>query len=113
MSILAIAVDILKFLKNVNENIQCVHGYSYSSFKQKMCTRVNDYSWDMMKNCSPNAKPIKKSPKTGLCKECIYVQKDINENDERTNSTEDIEPTFLSSYFLEKLFLLWKVLKKG
>ena len=26
------------FEKNVNENIQCVHGYAYSSGKQKMCT---------------------------------------------------------------------------
>ena len=26
------------FENNVNENIQCVHGYAYSSGKQKMCT---------------------------------------------------------------------------
>ena len=26
------------FEKNVNENIQCVHGYAYYSDKQKMCT---------------------------------------------------------------------------
>ena len=41
-------------------------------------------------------------PKTILCKECTYVQKDINENDENIDSTEDNEPTILSSYFMEK-----------
>ena len=59
MSIFAIPVEIMEFLKNVNENIQCVHGYAYYSGKQKMCTRVNDESWEMMKNCFPDAKPIK------------------------------------------------------
>ena len=38
------------FEKNVNENIQCVHGYSYSSVKQKICTYVNEDSWGMMKH---------------------------------------------------------------
>ena len=42
----------------------------------------------MMKNCFPDAKPIKKCPKTFLCKECKYVQKDINENDEKIESTD-------------------------
>ena len=36
------------FENNVNENIQCVHGYSYSSDKHKMCTWVNKDSWGMM-----------------------------------------------------------------
>ena len=52
-------VEFLKFLKNVNENIQCVHGYAYSSSKQKMCTWVNEESWGMMKTCFPDAKQIK------------------------------------------------------
>ena len=30
------------FEKYVNENIQCDHGYAYSSGKQKMCTWVNE-----------------------------------------------------------------------
>ena len=47
-------------------------------------------------------KSNKKIPKTVLCKECSYVQRDINENDEEINSTEDNDPTFLSSHFLEK-----------
>ena len=63
MSILAIAVEILKHLKNVNENIQCDHRYAYSLGKQKMCTRVNKESWELMKNCFPDAKQIKKCPK--------------------------------------------------
>ena len=40
-------------------------------------------------------------PKNVLCKECTYVQKDINENDENFDSTEDNEPTFSSSLFYE------------
>ena len=52
MIILAIAVEILKFLKkNVNENIQCDHGYEYSSGKQKKGTWVNEEIWEMTKNC--------------------------------------------------------------
>ena len=60
-----------------------------------MCAWVNEESWGMMKNFFPDAEPIKKSPKTLLCKECTYVQKDINENDEKIDSTKDNEPTFL------------------
>ena len=48
----------------------------------------------MMKNCFPDAKPINPPPKTILCKKCTYVQKDINENDEKIDSTEDNEATF-------------------
>ena len=51
------------FEKNVNENIQCVHGYAYSSHKQKMCTWVNEESWAMMKTCFPDAKQIKNTQK--------------------------------------------------
>ena len=66
-----------------------------------MCTWVNEDSWGMMKTCFPGTKQIKKCQKTVLCEECTYVQKDINKNDEKIDSTKDIEPTFLSSYFLE------------
>ena len=51
------------FEKNVNENIQCVHGYAYSLSKQKMCTWVHEKSWEMMKTCFPYAKKIRKCPK--------------------------------------------------
>ena len=47
------------FEKYFNVNIQCVHGYAYSSGKQKLCTWVNEDRWEMMKNCFPDAKPIK------------------------------------------------------
>ena len=67
-----------------------------------MCTWVNEDSWGMMKTCFPDAKQIKKCQNNVLCKECTYVQKDINENDEKIYSTEDNKPTFLSSYFLEE-----------
>ena len=100
MSILPIVEEILKFLKNVNKNIQCVHGYAYSSGKQKLCTWVNEESWGMMKTCFPDAKQITKFPKNVLCKEYTYVQKDINESDEHFYSTEDNEPNF-SSYFFQ------------
>ena len=45
---------------------------------------------------------IKNILKTALYKECTYVQKYINGNGEKVESTEDIEPTFFSSYFLKK-----------
>ena len=86
------------FEKNVNENIQCVHGYIYSSGKQKICIWVNEDSWEMMKYCFPDAKQ-KKCPKTVLCKECTYVQKYINGNDEKKDSTEDIEHSFAHHIF--------------
>ena len=101
------------FETNVNENIQCVHGYAYSSGKQKMCTLVNADSLEMIKNCFPHVKPINFFPKTVLCKECTYVQKDINGKDEKIDPTEDIEQNVFSSYFIENLFLLWKLLKQG
>ena len=86
-----------EFLKqNVDENIHCVHGYAYSSAKQKICTWVNDNSWGMIKNWFPQENPIKKQKQFFLCKECTYVQKYINGNDEKIDATEDIEPTFLS-----------------
>ena len=67
-----------------------------------MCTWVKEDSWEMMKNFFPDAKPIKKCPKTVLCKECTYVQKYIIRNDEKIDSTEDIEHDFFSSYFVER-----------
>ena len=39
-------------------------------------------------------KENKKMPKNVLCKECTYVQKDINKKDENFDSTEDDEPIF-------------------
>ena len=44
--------------ENVNENIECVHGYAYSSGKQKMCTWVNEESWGMMNTCFTDANKI-------------------------------------------------------
>ena len=45
---------------------------------------------------------LKKCPKTVLCKECTYVQKYTNENDEKIDSTEDNEHTFSLSIFQER-----------
>ena len=49
------------FEANVNANIQCDHGYAYSSSKKKMYTWVSGEIWEMMKNCIPGANQIKKS----------------------------------------------------
>ena len=51
----------------------------------------------MTKNCFTDAKLTKKFPKSVLCKECTYVQKDINGKDEKIDPPEDIEQTFFSS----------------
>ena len=67
-----------------------------------MCTWVNEESWGMMKTCFPDANQIKQCPKTVLCKECTYVQKDINESDEHFDSPPYNEPKFSSSYFHEE-----------
>ena len=45
---------------------------------------------------------INKFPKTVSCKECTYVPKDINENDEKIDPPSDSEQTFLSSYFMKE-----------
>ena len=102
MSILPIVVEYLKCLKNnVNENIQCDHGYAYYSGKNKMCAWVNEESWAMMKTCFTDANKIK-NPKNTLCKECTYVHKYGNESDETFYSPLDNKPTFSSSYFHEE-----------
>ena len=75
-----------------------------------MYTWVNEDSWEIMKNYFPDAKQIKKCPKTALCKECKYVQKYINGKDDKIDPPEDIEQIFFSSYFIEKPNLRWKVL---
>ena len=67
MSILPIVVEFLKYLeKNVNENIQCVRGYAYSSGNQKMCTWVSEESLGIMSTCFHDAKQIEKCLKTVL-----------------------------------------------
>ena len=58
----------MKFLKNVNENIWCVHGYEYFSGRQKMCTWVNEEIWGMTKTYFTDAKQIQKVSKTVLSK---------------------------------------------
>ena len=41
-------------------------------------------------------------PTTVSCKECTYVQKHIDENDEKIDPPADSEQTFLSSYFMKE-----------
>ena len=65
----------------------------------------------MTKNCLPNAKQIKKFPKTVLCKECPYVQKYIIGKDEKIDALADTEQIFSHHILLKNLILWWKVLK--
>ena len=53
----------------------------------------------MTNNCFPDAKQIKKCPKTVLCEEFIYVQKGINGKYEKIDPPEDIEQTFSHHIF--------------
>ena len=55
-----------------------------------------------MKNFFIDSNQINKCPKTVSCKECTYVQKHINENDEKIDTPADSEQTFLSSYFMKE-----------
>ena len=82
------------FETNINDSIQCDHGYDYSSRKQKMCTCVLEKGCEITKNCFLSAKQIEKCPKTTLCKDCTYVQKYRNKIDENIDSPPDNEPTF-------------------
>ena len=68
--------------KRVNEDIKCEDGYSYYEGQRAICKWVNEDTWERMKNCFPDAIQIYMCPITVLCKECTYVQKHINENDE-------------------------------
>ena len=51
------------FETNVNDNIQFDHDYAYSPSEHKMCTWVNEESWEIINNCFPDAKQIKKPQK--------------------------------------------------
>ena len=55
------------FEKNINDNTQCDNGYAFSSREHKHFTSFNGESLEMMKDCFPVAKQIKK-PKNTVCK---------------------------------------------
>ena len=55
-----------------------------------------------MNNCFPDATQIYMCSITVSCKECTYVQKHINENDEKIDPPADSEQTFSSSYFMKE-----------
>ena len=61
---------------NINKNIQCVHGYEYSSGKHKMCTWVNEENWVMMKPYFPDVKKIKRCLKRFYTKN-VHISKKI------------------------------------
>ena len=70
-----------------------------------MYTWVNEDTWEMMNNCFTDANQINKCPKTVSCKEFTYLQKDINENDEKIDPPADTGQTFFSSYLLKNLII--------
>ena len=53
------------------------------------CTWVNKKSWEIMKTCLPDAKQIKQYPKSTLCNECTYVQKERDESEGNIDSPQD------------------------
>ena len=55
-----------------------------------------------MKNCFPDATQIYMCQITVSCNECTYVQKHINENDEKIDPPADSEQTFSSSYLMKE-----------
>ena len=67
-----------------------------------MCKWVKEESSAMMKTFFPDAKQINQCPKSTLWKECTYVQEEKDEIEGNIDSPPDNEPTFSSSYFLEK-----------
>ena len=62
--------------KNVNENIQCVHGYAFSSDKQKIRTWVNEEIWGMIKTGFPYTTQMKNFQKLFHAKN-IHILKKI------------------------------------
>ena len=81
--------------------------------QEKICTRVHEESWAMIKNCFPDANQTKQCPKSTLCKECTRVQKESNEKDGNIDSPTKNETTLSSSYFHGKPIVNVKILKKG
>ena len=79
------------FEKHVNEYIKCEHGFAYSAGQRNMYKWVNEDTWEIMKNCFPDANQINMCPKTFSCKESTYVQIYINENDEKIYPRADSE----------------------
>ena len=101
------------FEKDVNEDIKCEHGYAYSSVQRAICKWVNEDTWEIMKKFFPDATKIYMFPITVSCNECTYVQKHVNENDDKIDPQADSDETFSSSYFVNNLMKQWKVLKQG
>ena len=78
-----------------------------------MFTWFKEESWGMMRTCFPDAKKIQKCPKNVLCKDCKYVQKNINESDDNFVSQPNNEHTFVSSFLQEGPIVNVEILNKG
>ena len=87
------------FEEHVNEDIKCEHGYVYSAGQRNMCKWVHEDTWERMNKCFPDENQINMCPTTVSCKECTYVQKHVNENDEKIDPPADSEQTFSSFSF--------------
>ena len=66
-----------------------------------------------MKKCFPDAKQNKKYPKTTLCKEFTYVQKMEMKVMGILIPHQMMNLPFHDHIFMENLYLIWKLLKKG
>ena len=62
------------FVTNINAHIQYNHVFPYSTIQVNMLTYMNKERWEMMKKCFPEAKQVKKFPRTTVYKMCKYVQ---------------------------------------
>ena len=62
------------FETNINAHIWCDHGYSYSTIKDKVLKLINKKSWEVIKECFPEANQVKKFPITTVRKICKYFQ---------------------------------------
>ena len=75
---------------------------TYSAGQRAICKWVNDYTWEIMKKCFPDATKIYMCPITVSCNECTYVKKHININDDKIDPLADSDKTFSSSYFMKE-----------
>ena len=57
--------------------------------QRTICKWVNEETWERKKNYFPDATQIYMCPITVSCNECTYVQKHINENDEKIDPPAD------------------------
>ena len=89
------------FEENDDANIQCNHGYAYSSSKEIIFPWINEESWEIMQKHFPDAKQVRNAPQKTVCKKCIHVQNEINKIDESFDYPPDNKHTLSALYFMK------------